>query len=350
MSSNTRTHDNNIFLSIMHIVQTSNNKITESREFFDNIIDDVMIINNDLTHEHVKSTIFHLSCNHYPKVAIFMIKNSMCTKEMCTVTYDNYTSLHWAIRRAHIDLVKCFIDNIEYFGELLVQIPKYLVSQPILFYHKPPLFSIACIENEAKGVDILRHILKSEHCTEQILKSKYYDDSNIFGYFMERNKVNYVKTLLESEKCTYDVVCCTKSKISIAEFPDIFKFILESEKLPIDYFENCMDIFTVSKKSLNVFLDSPYSNVGIIENYFNNVSKQCLTNDNIQYVNIILKHPKYLHLAEKYNLNGTLKLGYKKIVNYEKCIDKLLDIIEGLSDEINVQEQKIEELEHNRNI
>lgn len=298
MTSQIPANDDNHFLvTLRNIMHYSKDKMIESRESFDKVIEFIISYKDDMTAHDLQELIFFMSCTFYPKVAIFMMENNMCPKEIHFTLFQSQIPLQMAIKSGHVELVEYFIENLEYFDDLLV------ISD---FGSIPALYSIT---NSVSGVKILEHILKSKHCTEQTIES-------IFDHRYKRNVVahySYVhdkllKTLLDSEKCTAKAILVCPS--DVFRNPLTLKLVLESGKLPDNFFENYLEIFEYPTESVKVFMDSQYCNEQLVERHFGTgLEGYTLTNKH-SHVSRILAHPKYSHLAKKYDLDGTIKPEY----------------------------------------
>lgn len=289
-----------------------------------------------MTHGDIRNLIFYIACSSRPEIAMCMMNNNMYTKKTFTTFYNTLTPLGVAIANGYVELVKCFIEKLEYFEELLL----FENSSSPSF---PPLFVIG---NSPNGIKILEHILNSKHCTEKTFEYKWSRSShaincsnrNVLTHFINCDKLSLVRTLLNSNKCTTDVVIDAFSKCDIARNTSMFSLILKSDKLPLDYFGNRIGIFmNESVPVINTFLNSKYCNDAIVEEYFRFVSNfprpDCVQTN---CTPLILAHPKYLHLSAKYNADGSTRTGTDCEQNpnndpIEKRLEDLQRVVEHLT-------------------
>lgn len=294
------THTMGLVASIMYFSYQKNP--VPNINLINDTIETVRKFNTEITYSHVLNLIFAIACKNYPSVAIFIMGNKTYSKETFTTFYNDLTQkhahaqtpLHIAISNENVELVKCFVEQLEYFNELLV------IENRDCF---PPLYYI---KNTVEGAKMLGHILESQHCTEKILKNNSPLRSNIFQYYVDYAHHALLTKLLESEKCTADVIICDHNAFYFVKDITIFALVLGSGKLPLDYFFDKIDIFGYKNERRKIFVDSPYCNDAIVEKFFAYASQSNQKSD-AMCVKYILAHLKYSHLAEKYNNNGTIK-------------------------------------------
>lgn len=340
MTSKTIAHDQHLLNLIESIMHYSKDKMIESVESFNKVIDIIIFYKDDITTNDLQELIFHVSCKSYPKVAIFMMENNMCSKETHFTKYNDFIPLQTAIKCEQVELVKYFVENLEYFGELLI------VGDS---KSRPPLWLIA---DNPNGILMLKLILKSEHCTVQTLKHKYeypYGSNALSWYADITGDVNnkLFKTMFESEKCTLDVILDCPSVVFRNAIT--FKMVLDSGKLPLDYFENYLEIFNYPNQPFYVFLNSEYCNEQLVEKYLFTLKDIRVLYPN-KPINIsrILIHPTHAHFAEKYNSNGTIKPGYEesKINNaLEQRVISLKNDVECVKLDNQILSVQVEKLE-----
>lgn len=313
MAIQTLANDDHLINMLESIIHYSKDKMIESRESFDKVIEFVSSCKNDIATDDVRELIFHISCNLYPKIAIFMMDNNMCTKETHFTKFDGRTPLQVAIQFERVKLVEYFIENLEYFDELLVIEGDR--SLPALYL----------ITNSAPGIKILEHILKSKHCTVQTIENihDHIHKRNMVAYYVETHDKLF-KTLLDSEKCTSKaiLVCPT----FVFRNGPILKLVLESGKLPHDYFENYLEIFEYSNGPVKVFMDSQYCNEQLVEKFFAIRLERLIISNRHICVTRILAHPKYLHLEKKYDLDGNIKPEYQQQIANSTCEERIVSL------------------------
>lgn len=293
-------HDQHLLNLIESIMYYSKDKMIESIESFNKVIENITLYKDDIPTNDLQDLIFHISCKSYPKVAIFMMENNMCSKETHFTKYDNFIPLQTAIVFEQVELVKYFSENLEYFEELLI------IGDSKSW---PSLWLIA---NNLNGIPILELILKSEHCTVQILKHKY---DYLYGYNTLSQYADVsgelFKLMLESEKCTLDVILGNPSVVF--RNAETFKMVLDSGKLPDDYFDNYLEIFDYPNWPFDVFLNSKHCTERLVGKYLSTLKEIIDLHPNKRIdISRILVHPTYAHFAEKYNSNGTIKPGFKQ--------------------------------------
>lgn len=317
MAFQTLANDDLLIDMLESIILYSKDKMIESRESFDKVIEFVSSCKNDIATNDVRELIFHISCNLHPKIAIFMMDNNMCTKETHFTKFDGCTPLQTAIQFERVELVEYFIENLEYFDELLVV--KGERSLPALYL----------ITNSASGVKILEHILKSKHCTAQTIENihDHIHKRNMVAYYVETHDKLF-KTLLDSEKCTANAILVCPTFV-FRNAPTL-KLVLESGKLPHDHFENYLEIFKYPNEPVKVFMDSQYCNEQLIDKHFGTGLEGYSLINKRWNVSRILTHCKYSYLEKKYNLDGSIKPEYRQMVknDYEERIVSLQNDLE----------------------
>lgn len=338
MAFQTLANDDLLITMLESIIYYYKDKMIESRESFNKVIEFVISCKNDIAFHDVQELIFHISCNLYPKIAIFMMDNNMCTKETHFTKFDGRTPLQSAIQFEHVKLVEYFIENLEYFDELLVIEGEN--SLPALYL----------ITNSTPGVKILEHILKSKHCTEQTIENAHglSCGRNVVAYYADYTNIHdgLFKTLLDSEKCTLNaiLVCPT----IVFRNPLSLKMVLESGKLPDNYFENYLEIFKYPNEPLKIFMDSQYCNDQLVEKHFGTGLEGYTLINKQSNVSRIFAHVKYSHFAKKYDLDGTVKSEYRQQMiknDYEERIVSLQNNLELAHVKIQMLNLQVEKSE-----
>lgn len=313
---NTITCDKNYVELIKNAIHCSQHKMIRSRESFINIINSILSFGNETTQSYdpMINFVFAYCCSAFPKIAIFMVKNNMCTKESFFGYYEGSSLFKNIFLWRHDALINCFIENVEFLGEILVHSDK-CKSLPLFYLH-----------DSVSNIQMLKSILNSKHCTTETLGTVCESNNrNVLQHWISNGWDRFVKILLESEKCTTDFVVGSYSNNNRYGFVYynncMFKLILDSDKLPLDYFdENIFNV--VNFNGINMFLDSQYSNEEIIKKYFSNIK---IKKDNV--CKILLSHAKFSHLAEKYNTDGT----FKPVSLYEQKNVKIV-----MTDEVDI--------------
>lgn len=305
--------------------------------FLENTIMMVTRLDN-LSQESASNLIFYVACCTCANIAIYMFNNNMYTKKTFTTFYNNLTPLHNAIIGKNIELIKCFAENLEYFNELLfLKKENYTIS----------FFTIS---NNEKGSDILECMTNSTYTSEETFKHCPYslENNNIFHLFVMSSEYHLAIRLLKSEKCTYDVIK-NKNKFYFMKHPVMFIPILESGKLPLDFFKNSTCVFYSNDQNINAFINSKYCNDQIVEAYLANALK-CKNTPYARFVPVLLTHFKYLHLSKKYNIDYFINSENKQKVVVERCVSNLLDENEELKQENEKLKIENELLEKNNQI
>lgn len=201
-----------------------------SKELFCSCVVNILLSINSskITLVHLMTYIFHISCEKYCKIAIFMLKNNLLTNDILTSYINNSTPLHKAINKNNIILLNHFEINVPNYVELLT-IQKFKIPAPI-FSMRPSNLLL---------------FLKSEKCTEDILKicnckNKY----NIFDHiYYNSDFTECLKYLLKSDKCTHDVITQYSNEMGThmliygEHTPEHFKILMQSEKINDNYID-----------------------------------------------------------------------------------------------------------------
>lgn len=310
MNTETIEYDENYVELIKHILKNSQYKMIESRESFDKIIDSMILFNNEISpnadimqiRNNMICLVFITCCHLYPNVAMYILQNNMCSKELFFFHDNNMTPLEITIRQNHHELLNCWMEKLEFFDELL----SYSDNNDSL-----PLFML---RNNDNGICMFKHILNSKHCTSEILKKVCKkNNKTVFEYWCYCGNGQLIEALLKSDKCTSDVIAGSnhENRYSFSMSNNLFELVLNSNRLSLDYFD--AEIFHLLNSSqLTIFLNSRYSNEKIIEKYFSNITdpSRKKRSSEIVFVRKILTHLKFLHLEEKYNTDGSIKSEY----------------------------------------
>lgn len=319
---------------IRAILGCSEKPMVESLDNFNRILESIITYDNTFTNDYVRDMIFFVGCLLYPSVAIFMLENGLYTKQTLTTFYLHFTPLHEAVKNCFILLIEHF-GRIEYFGELLI-LGNAKTRPPIFFLSNSKL--------------PMETILKSEYCTEETLKTQN-NKSNVFNFYSECNYHNIVIALVESTKCTTECIVTSHKTHLYNNIMNqcCFQHILESNKLPIDFFVGHSGNFFGEVDNINLFLDSQYCTISIVENFINDCPfKSCNPNQYKKSLDAILIHPKYKHLNEKYDKNGSIKNDFEQNVLIDvinERFDEMNNIIKTLQYEIRILGLKIDKME-----
>lgn len=319
---------------IEHILKNSQYKMIESRESFDKIIDSIILFNNQISpnadpvqiRANMICYVFEVCCNFYPDVAMYILQNNMYSKESFFRLSYNMTLLEIIIKRNHYTLLDCLIEKLDFFDELLAYSGDNK-SLPLIMLH-----------DGNNGIHMFERILNSKHCTPEILK-KVCKQTNrtVFEHWCFCGNRKLIEILLKSDKCTNDVIASSnrENRYPFLMSNNLFELVLNLGKPLPDYFD--AEIFhSVNSSQLTIFLDSQYSNEEIIEKYFSNITdpSRKIRPSEGEYVRRILFHPKYSHLKEKYNTDGSIKLEYNQKIKMkneaETRIEELVNIVEQL--------------------
>lgn len=331
-------YEGRVVTLIHKILECSDKAMIKSLDNFNRILELLLSYDNTFTIEYVQDIIFFISCSSYPSVTIFMLKNGLYTKTTLTTFYSKSyrTPFHEVVINNNDLLIKHF-GRIEYFGELLV------LTRDDDDY--PPIYLIS-----PDNPTMMKSILESEYCTEHTLKIRM--DSNIFGYYYSQNNYNVLEQLLESEKFTSECIVSpyangNRDLDKIMNSP-LFGLVVKSNKLPIDFFVGNEYNFYGPLSNINLFLDSQYCNINIVEEFINKYPYK--TAHKSQYesaLTCILLHPKYSHLSEKYNCNGTVKHDYGQIDTVDginERFDEMNNVIKALQREVQILKLEIEKM------
>lgn len=308
------------------------------------ILESLMTYDETFTKDYLRDIMFFVSCSLFPNIADFMLECCLYTKQTLTTFYSDKVStpLEQAIRKNHVQLVERFA-QIGYFGKLLV------LCSPNA---DPPIFLI-----QAENHQMMKIILESKYCTKKTLKTQN-GTYTVFGHYLRYDMQFIVRELLKSEKCTTEhIISSNQNDLNNIMCKNCFELILESNKLPMDFFVNNPPTFYGLEANINSFLNSQYCTVDIVEKFIN---ESCLKVKNVDAYNsaleYILSHPKYSHLKEKYNMDGSVKNEFKQkdelnainVIN--ERFEEMSNIIKSLQCEIQILGLRIDKMELEKNM
>lgn len=314
------------------------NQIVKSVDAFDQFTKSLLSYSETFTIDYIRDIIFFVSCSSFPEVAIFMLDHGLYTQHTLKTIYKGSLRypLEEAIQNNNISLINCF-GKLDCFEELLIV--KKSTSLP-------PLFSII-----VKNATMLKCVLESEYCTEETLKTRY-NNCNTFEFVCNHCSFLAMKTLLESEKCTINVIMEShigKSSTNVMTLT-CFELLLKSNKLPNDFFVGKQNFGSINNSTL--FIDSSYCNVEMVEDFINNwCYKESRNEHYLKMLKIIFARKKYSHLTEKYNLDGSVKsnCAQKNEMNTMKeYFNEVKDTIDALQCEIQMLNLTIKKMELER--
>lgn len=248
--------------------------------------------------------LFHLSCSHYKNIAKFMLENKLCTEfvaksffggcyplERVMSSYENYELFEYFI------LCGFDLNNL-----LLLQSPN--TQRTLLFEtHLPKKF------------------LKSDYCTNTLLKIRDYLGNNFFHYQVLNEDVDEVKYLLKSDKITREIILQPNNNGSNAFFhailysSDITELIIKSGKM----LNSDFDVTNADGKPV-YFTIFDLVNCDVLINTFLN-SSYCTE----ERVKKYLKYNNSKPLKKKLGSYGKFKSLVQNITS-KKFANKILDL------------------------
>lgn len=315
----------------------SANQIVKSVDVFNQFTRSLLSYSETFTTGYMRDIIFCVSCASFPEVAIFMLDHGLYTQQTLKTIYKGLNSypLEEIIYNNNILLMKRF-SKLDSFEKLL-----FIGKQGF----EPPLFSTV------KNSPMLKCVLESEYCTEGTLKIRH-GTHNVFGFVCKYGCYDAVKRLLESEKCTINVIMESYIGDPSANTmsSSCFEPLLKSNKLPNDFFVGRQK-FDCSLYNSTLFVNSPYCNVEMVEDFINNCYyKGTNIKHYLNTLKIIFAHEKYSHLTEKYNSDGSVKSNWeqKNEMYTKEYFEEVKDTIEALQCEIQILNLTIGKMELER--
>lgn len=302
--------DQSIMNILIPMLDRASKQIIISPQSFETFVSFIKLYCDIDTEEHVKKLLFNASCSSCrasaQSVALFMLSNKKCNDNILTSSVAGGDP--W-IRSQRDDLSIEILKN---------------VSDPNSFLKQK---NNDCARIFRVGsVPVLKYILSLESVDSSTFMVSNYDGYSYFYYMVTFAENEMFKCLMESDKCTRDVITCPVTNKNAYFFlhhlfRDTQKFLIaiKSNKLIDSDFEHretpkstpfYYEIFNSNDKvKIKAFLDSQYCTAERIEKYIDTGNRRSDSNT----IRVIFSHPKFASVKDKYDFRNK-KLVKKLIV------------------------------------
>lgn len=262
-----------------------------------------------LEEEHTTKIMFYIACDTYINLGKFMLENNLCDYNVLTLWNKIFP------------LERVFYSDKNY--ELFEYWEWYI----------PDLQKVLCAQTKSTKRTCLfasstpKQFIRSEHCTEELLKFVDYKGNNFFHYTVVLEAKHDIKMLLKEHKITRDILLQPNNEgltafshsILHSHTEQVFKLIIQSGKL-LDEDFNTLDstgnqnplyfsIFDSFERGkhliIKTFLDSQYCTKERVEKYLN-------YNNSKPLMDVIFSHEKFMLSKQVYT---------DKTTSDEKCVE-----------------------------
>lgn len=303
-----KSKDSQILYSLKELLKVSSKQIITSSQSFDTFISFVGLYCNIDTEDNTKKLLFNASCESSSDVAMFMLSNSKCNEDILTSIVQESCPLMRSLQYKNEMLSLEILKNISNLNEYLKQ---KVDGLPLLFY--------------IKNIPILKCVLEHPNVSSSLLMETDSWGKNYFYYITSFPfRTNILKCLLDSDKCTNEVISCVTKKGKTAlsycssENQKNFIILIESNKLTVDNFNHkdnskCEPLYysilkSSKEKIVNTYMNSQYCTIDCVEQFLDSTKWRSTGH----LIRKIFAHEKFKCLKEKYDFSN--KNLVKKLV------------------------------------